>query len=325
MSNEPISNEEQKPAIGWHWSEDYLRHDTGPGHVENPHSYQVLGEALTKTAKALDTTFIPNRKVTQEELLRCHPQEYLDLVHADVNSSATQLRTGDTEICPASEEVAMLGAGAGLSAIEAVLENKVQRAFVAVRPPGHHATADRGMGFCLYNNVALMARHAQESFGIERVLIVDWDVHHGNGTQDIFYSDESVFFFSTHQEGIYPHSGAREETGAGKGEGAIMNFPLPAGSGIDQFLKIFNLSLVPAMEEFQPELVLISAGFDASVNDLLGDLRLTSEDFATLTRIVVDIANRWAQGRVVSILEGGYHPDDLAACGSAHLKALADK
>lgn len=325
MNDDTHSNESQDPAIGWHCSPDYLRHDTGPGHVENPHRYEVLGEALSETAATLGAVSLPNRLVTQEELLRCHTAEYLEIAHTDVTSSARQLRTGDTEICPESEEVAMLGAGAGLSAIEAVFENQVERAFVAVRPPGHHATADRGMGFCLYNNVALMARHAQERFGIERVLIVDWDVHHGNGTQDIFYTDESVFFFSTHQQGIYPHSGAKDETGSGSGEGSTMNFPLPAGTGIEHFLQIFNESLVPAMDDFNPELVLVSAGFDASVNDLLGDLKLTPGDFATLTRIVVSIANQWANGRVVSILEGGYHPGDLAACGVAHLKALAEK
>ncbi|MGB1129432.1 MAG: GNAT family N-acetyltransferase, partial [Haloferula sp.] len=265
----------KKVAVGWHGSEDYLRHDTGPDEVETAERYRALLAALKKEAKRLDAVSLPNREATRAELLRCHAAHYLDLVHIDVEGLADRLRTGDTPICPDSEEVAKLGVGAGLEAVAAVMEDRVKRAFVAVRPPGHHATTDRGMGFCIYNNVALMARHAQEAFGVSRILIVDWDVHHGNGTQDIFFADESVFFFSAHQEGIFPHTGAAEETGAGPGMGTNMNLPLPAGSGLDAMLSGIEDQLAPAMEKFRPGLVLISAGFDARKGDPLGDLTLS--------------------------------------------------
>ena len=313
-----------KVTIGWHSSEEYLRHATGPNEVENPERYRVLLAALEKEAKKLGAVPLPNREIRREELLRCHAAHYLDLVHIDVESLADRLRTGDTPICAESEEVAKLAAGAGLEAVAAVMEGRVKRAFVAVRPPGHHATTDRGMGFCIYNNIALMARHAQEEYGVNRVLIVDWDVHHGNGTQDIFFADESVFFFSAHQSGIFPFSGAAEETGAGPGMGTNMNLPLPLGSGIERMLSGIEDQLAPAMEKFRPALVLVSAGFDARLGDPLGDLCLTDEDFATLTRAVVTIAERWAKGRVISILEGGYDPDGLAKAAVSHLRALQE-
>jgi acetoin utilization deacetylase AcuC-like enzyme len=311
-------------AIGWHGSEDYLRHDTGSGQVETPERYRELLAALEGEAKTLGAVALPNRVATREELLRCHASHYLDLVHIDVEGLADCLRTGDTPICPESEEVAKLAVGAGLEAVAAVMEDRVKRAFVAVRPPGHHATMDRGMGFCIYNNIALMARHAQEVYGVSRVLIVDWDVHHGNGTQDIFFADESVFFFSAHQAGIFPFSGAAEETGAGPGMGTNMNLPLPMGAGLEAMLSGIEDQLAPAMEKFRPGLVLVSAGFDARIGDPLGDLCLSDEDFANLTSAVVTIAERWAKGRVISILEGGYNPKGLASAAVAHLKALAE-
>lgn len=311
-------------AIGWHGSEDYLRHDTGPDQVETPVRYEVLLAALRKEAERIGALELPNREATRKELLRCHAAHYLDLVHIDVEGLADKLRTGDTPICPESEEVAKLATGAALEAVAAVMEDRVKRAFVAVRPPGHHATMDRGIGFCIYNHVALMARHAQEEFGVSRVLIVDWDVHHGNGTQDIFFADESVFFFSVHQEGIFPFSGAADETGAGPGVGTNLNVPLPAGAGIQAVLSAIEDQLAPAMEKFRPALVLISAGFDARKGDPLGDFCLSDEDFATLTRAVVTIADRWAKGRVVSVLEGGYEPEGLAKAATAHLRALAE-
>ncbi|MCU0797700.1 MAG: GNAT family N-acetyltransferase [Akkermansiaceae bacterium] len=312
-----------KVAVGWHWSALCLEHDGGPGEVENPRRYAVLGEALRKEAVRMGAVEIEGRMATRAELLRCHGAHYLDIVHMDVERLADRLRTGDTAICPESERVAKWATGSALAAVEAVMEERVKRAFVAVRPPGHHATADRGMGFCIYNHVALMARHAQERFGVGRVLIVDWDVHHGNGTQDLFFSDAGVFYFSVHEDGIFPFTGAVEETGAGPGLGTTMNVPLPHGTGGAEVLRVFEDRLVPAMEKFRPELVLISAGFDALATDPLGGFRLTPEDFVELTRVVVRIAEKWAEGRVVSVLEGGYDPDGLAAAAVAHLRALS--
>ncbi|MBB5352341.1 acetoin utilization deacetylase AcuC-like enzyme/acyl-CoA hydrolase/RimJ/RimL family protein N-acetyltransferase [Haloferula luteola] len=314
----------EQVSVGWFWSETCLLHDGGPGEVENPERYRVLGRALEEAAEDCRATRLKGREATRSELLRCHAAHYLDLVHIDVESLADRLRTGDTAVCGESERVAKWASGAALEGVAAVMDGRVKRAFVAVRPPGHHATADRGMGFCIYNHVALMARHAQEVFGVPRVLIVDWDVHHGNGTQDLFFADPDVFYFSTHEDGIFPFTGAEDETGAGKGAGTTLNVPLPMGAGGREVLAAIENRLVPAMEKFRPGLVLISAGFDALSLDPLGGLKLVPEDFAELTRAVVRIAQRWAEGRVVSVLEGGYDPNGLALAAVAHFKALGE-
>lgn len=312
-------------AIGWHWSPLCLEHDGGPDELENPQRYRVLGDVMKKLMPELPHSVeLPGRTATRPELLRCHAAYYLDIVHIDVDNFADRLRTGDTALCPASEKVAQWAVGSALQAVEAVMTGRVQRAFVAVRPPGHHATADRGMGFCIYNNVALMARHAQELYGVQRVLIVDWDVHHGNGTQDIFFSDPNVFYFSVHEQGIFPFSGAVEETGAGRGCGTTLNVPLPGGSTAREILAAFEDQLSSAMESFRPNLVLISAGFDTLESDPIGGFRLQPEDFSLLTQSIVRIANRWAEGRIVSVLEGGYDPEGLARAVSVHIKALAE-
>jgi acetoin utilization deacetylase AcuC-like enzyme len=201
---------------------------------------------------------------------------------------------------------------------------RLERAFCAVRPPGHHATPDRGMGFCVFNNAAIAARHAQRKHGIERAVIIDWDVHHGNGTQDIFYADGTVFYFSTHQYPWYPGTGASIERGKGKGEGTTLNAPLPAGSGMEDIGAAFRGPFLEAMEKFRPELVLISAGFDSRLGDPLGRFTLSDAQFAELTRILAGVAERYAEGRLVSVLEGGYRLEGLASAVEAHVEALCE-
>jgi acetoin utilization deacetylase AcuC-like enzyme len=310
---------------GWYWDRVHLLHESGRGHPESAHRYQVLGDALVPAAAELGATRIERREVLEAELLRVHTADYLRVVELDLEQGAEQLRTGDTPLSRYSGVAAKAAAGAGLAAVEEVMRGNLRRAFVAVRPPGHHATPDQGMGFCIYNTVAVMARHAMAAHDCKRVLIVDWDVHHGNGTQDAFYQDGDVFFFSSHQEAIYPGTGLRRETGEGAGSGTTMNLPLPAGTGGAPILEAIRGPLTKAMEEFKPGLVLISAGFDSRAGDPLGGFVLTDEDFAELTRELCKLAETHAGGRVISVLEGGYHPPGLASAAVAHLRALAGK
>jgi acetoin utilization deacetylase AcuC-like enzyme len=297
-------------------------HLAGRNHPERAERFDAVMEGL-RTANLMDALIpVAARAATEEELLLCHTIEYLRTARSDVESGLSYLSTGDTDIGRNSWDVAARAVGGTLNAVDAVAQGRARNAFCVVRPPGHHATRSRGMGFCLLNNVAVAARYAQRRHGLERVLIVDWDVHHGNGTQDIFYDDPSVFFFSTHQWPLYPGSGRSDETGEGAGVGATMNFPFSAGSGRREILGAVQYSLVPAMERFRPELALISAGFDSRMGDPLGRFTLADRDFADLTRAVMEIADRYAGGRVVSVLEGGYNMEGLASASAAHVKAL---
>lgn len=294
----------------------YMKHLTGPFHPECPARYQVIKQALTE-ANLMQNTLKP-RRALKEEILLCHTPEYYQIVEQDV-PTRNVLSTGDVTLCPASLDIALLSAGGVLTAVDAVMEGKSKTAFCLIRPPGHHATTSQGMGFCIFNNVAIGARYVQKKYGIKRVLIVDWDVHHGNGTQEIFEKDPTVFYFSTHEWGIYPGTGRTDE----KGAGTLCNCPINPTSHADQDIqKAFETVLVPAMEKFKPEFVFISCGFDALSTDLLGHLNLTPESFATLTGIVQGIADRYAQGKLVSCLEGGYDLNGIGAAAVAHVKAL---
>ncbi|MHA3773931.1 histone deacetylase family protein [Verrucomicrobiota bacterium sgz303538] len=314
----------QKLPVGLFADPFCKEHDSGVGHPESPARFNAVLQGLEEAGLLKRFVRMEPRKVQRENLLLVHTAKYLETAESEINSGIDQLSTGDTNVGPHSWEVALRAAGSALAAVDAVLTDKISRAFCVVRPPGHHATPDRGMGFCVLNNVALAARHAQKQHGITRVLIVDWDVHHGNGTQDCFYSDGSVFFFSTHQWPWYPGTGSAAETGAGEGLSTTLNCPLPAGSGHAEIFEAFEKKLLPAADAFRPELVLISAGFDSRVDDPLGRFTLSDSDFADLTRIVRDIAARHAQGRVVSVLEGGYNLPGLASAAAAHASAMIE-
>ena len=302
--------------------EQFRDHLCGRAHPECPERYGAVMRGLAGAGLVEKLVRIPARDAAGEDLALCHTADYLRIARSDVESGRPYLSTGDTDITPNSWDVAVRAVGGVLNAVDAVCRGEVSNAFCAVRPPGHHANAGRGMGFCLFNNVALAARHAQRRHGVDRVMIVDWDVHHGNGTQDIFYEDGSVFFFSSHQWPLYPGTGRADETGEGAGEGTTMNFPFPAGSGRAEILGAVENSLIPAAATFRPELLLISAGFDSRVGDPLGSFTLSDSDFADLTHAVMEIADRYAAGRVVSLLEGGYNLHGIGPAAAAHVGAL---
>ncbi|MDQ6665475.1 MAG: histone deacetylase [Acidobacteriota bacterium] len=290
-------------------------HITGPGHPEQPARF----DAALRGLDGFSLAPVPPRAATEDEIALCHNPRYFDIVSRDVAARRTQLSTGDTAISPRSLDVALHASGAVLNAIDLVLGGQTDNAFCIVRPPGHHATSNRGMGFCLFNNIGIAARYAQRKYGVERVLVADWDVHHGNGTQDIFYSDASVFFFSTHQYPWYPGTGAANERGEGGGEGTTLNCPFPAGAGRGEILGAFQDRLIPAAREFQPDLVLISAGFDSRAGDPLGGFLLSDTDFEDLTDVLLEIG----KGRLVSVLEGGYNLPGLSLAVRAHAGRLA--
>lgn len=300
----------------------FKQHRTGEGHPERPERYDAITGALQKSG-ALDALGkVARRVATEDEIAVCHTRSYIQTAKRDIGSGAEALSTGDTNVGSQSWDVALEAVGGLLNAVDDVFAGKAKRAFCAVRPPGHHATPGRGMGFCIFNNVAIAARYAQRKHSVARVLIADWDVHHGNGTQDIFYEDGSVLFFSTHQSPWYPGTGAADETGEGKGKGTTINCPFPAGAGRKEILEVFQEKLIPAAAAFRPELVMISAGFDSRIGDPLGRFTLTDEDFGDLTGVMLEIAGRHAEGRLISVTEGGYNLAGLAAAVSAHVAAL---
>jgi acetoin utilization deacetylase AcuC-like enzyme len=312
----------QSPLTQVFYDPAMLRHEPQGDHPEHPKRLDAAMESVRALERQSRLMVVAPRPATDDEILRVHTPQYLKLVRAEIEAGRRTLSTGDTDISSGSLGAALAAAGTVVSAVDAVVGGRARHAFCAVRPPGHHASQARGMGFCVFNNIAIGARHAARAHGIERILIADWDVHHGNGTQEVFWSDGSVLFFDTHQHPWYPGTGSPAETGEGKGRGRIVNRPFPAGAGRDEILGAFRTELVPAAERFKPQLVMISAGFDSRAGDPLGKFTLTDADFAELTAIVAGIARQHAGGRVVSVLEGGYSRDGLARAVSAHLDRL---
>ncbi|BCH34160.1 acetoin utilization protein [Mesorhizobium sp. L-8-10] len=295
----------------------YLEHITPPGHPERPDRLRAITRVLEDEAFAhLERVEAPQGD--RETILYAHPEEFVRRVEAAVPDTGLARIDADTSVSPKSWQAALTAIGAANAAVDDVFKGAADNVFVAARPPGHHAERTTAMGFCLFNTAAVAARHAQKKHGAERVAIVDWDVHHGNGTQDIFWSDPSVLYCSTHQMPLFPGTGAWNETGAGN----IVNAPLSPNSGSDLFRDAFLSRVLPAIDDFRPDLVIISAGFDAHHRDPLAEINLTEADFDWATGVLMDRASRYANGRLVSLLEGGYDLQGLAFSVAAHVKRL---
>ena len=309
-----------KTGLAYH--SDYVNHDTGAGHPERPDRVRAGIQALQASDYWEQLHRIEPTHAAVEQIRYAHTSDYIDHVRrcceGEINLDY------DTPVVKESFDIARLSTGGLLRAVDAVMAGTVRHAFALVRPPGHHATPSRSMGFCLFNNVAVAVRYLQREHGLGKVAIVDWDVHHGNGTQDIFYADPSVFFFSIHQSPLYPGTGAANQTGSGNAVGTTLNTPVPPGSDIDTYVEVFKKELAPALLDFSPDFILISAGFDAHQRDPLATIKLTGEGFATLTSIVLDIAAETAAGRIVSALEGGYSLKGLSESIVAHVGQLVE-
>jgi acetoin utilization deacetylase AcuC-like enzyme len=300
---------------------DCLQHDTGPGHPERPDRLTAIIERFDRWGLLSQVEQLTPEEATDETLERNHTSEHLERV-ARASTGGLQYLCEDTIASPGTEHAARLAAGGVTGAIDSVMRGSVRNAFCITRPPGHHAEKAVAMGFCFYNNVAIGARHLRTVHGLDRVAIIDWDVHHGNGTQHSFEDDPTVFFCSVHQFPHYPGTGASRESGRGEGLGTTLNVPVTRGYGDSQYLEIFEQQLVPALEEFDPQFLLISAGFDAHRADPLGDVDLTETGYRKLTKTVTGLAEGCCEGRLVSVLEGGYDLEATAAAAGEHLGAL---
>ena len=308
--------------LGLIYHPDYLKHDTGSGHPERPQRLESLIQHLLTTSLWRSMSHLRPSSASLDAIHLIHPERHTAMVKVRCQVGEIMLDDGDTRVCKDSYDIALLAAGGVLQAIDEVVAGRLTRAFCAVRPPGHHAEASKVMGFCLFNSIAIGARYAQTKHGVERIAIVDWDVHHGNGTQQAFYEDDSVLFISLHQYPYYPGSGAASERGTGRGEGFTLNCPMGAGSVEKDYLDAFQAQILPALRRFQPQLLLISAGFDAHADDPLAGIKLTDESYRRMTELLLEISEKYCGGKIVSVLEGGYNLQALARSVECHLTAM---
>jgi acetoin utilization deacetylase AcuC-like enzyme/formylglycine-generating enzyme required for sulfatase activity len=302
----------------------FLEHKTTADHPEKPQRLVAIIDNLKEKNLLSELMQIPVKPVEIEWLQKVHTPEYIEHAAQVCRNGEGYLDSSDTPVSEKSYEAALMAAGAVASAIDAVMEGEIRNAFCAVRPPGHHAEKDKALGFCIFNNIAVGARYIQGKYKLQKILIVDWDVHHGNGTQHSFYDDPNILYFSAHQYPFYPGTGSTSEKGTGKGLNFTINCPLPAGSTDSDYIKIFEDILKPAALSFSPDFVLVSAGFDAHEKDLLGGMKVTDKGFSQMTRIVKEIAQKCCNSSLVSVLEGGYNLKALASSVEEHIRVLME-
>ncbi|HGE69281.1 TPA: histone deacetylase [Candidatus Poribacteria bacterium] len=310
-----------KKRTGFVYHPDYLKHDAGPFHPESPQRLMAIIDGVKSSGLTEKLIPLEPSPASVEQVQYIHTESYVKFLKEFCNRGGGNLEI-DTGVSRDSYDVALLAVGGVIKAIDAVLDGEVDNAFAAVRPPGHHALADTGKGFCLFNNLAIGTKYAQKERGLNKILIVDWDVHHGDGTHYIFYEDPSVFYFSVHQFPFYPGTGRAYETGKGAGAGYTLNVPVPFGAGVDLYIDIFQKKFKPMGLRFNPDIIFISAGFDGHKDDPIGGTELTSESYGVFTDIVMEVAEETCGGRVVSALEGGYEPKAISESVVIHLKHL---
>jgi acetoin utilization deacetylase AcuC-like enzyme len=311
------------PTTGFVYHPDYLRHLTGSFHPEVPERLSAIFKSLECNGQLKKLTRIEPVAADEKWVSKYHDGKYVEILRNSSNVDRLVYLDGDTPLCNESFRIALLAVGGVLEGISRIMEKTVENCFCAVRPPGHHAGRDWGMGFCLLSNVALGANYVREKFHLERIAIVDWDVHHGNGTESFFYDDPQVLYISLHQWPCYPGTGRAEDTGVGAGKGFTLNIPMRAGSGDEDYLARFDEQVLPKLREFSPQFLLVSAGFDGHREDPLAGMQLTEVGYFSMTRALVEIAEEFCERRICSVLEGGYNLEALCASVECHLRALA--
>ena len=317
-----IEEERALASTGFVYHPRCVDHDTGAGHPECADRLRAIQQRLEEGGVLAELDVCQPEAAEERWILQVHERDYVERVARVCRSAPTTLDVSDVPVCPASGEIARLAAGGFLAAVDRVMDGSWNNGFVACRPPGHHAEHREAMGFCIFNNIAIAARYLRERHGLERVAIVDFDVHHGNGTQHTFEEDPAVLYASLHQYPHYPGTGAAKERGRGAGEGATLNCPLKPGTGDAEWQEALESQVLPALEEFRPQFLLVSAGFDAHAQDPLSMTRVTEAGFRAMTQGLLDVAARHCEGRLVATLEGGYHLEALASSVEAHLQEL---
>jgi acetoin utilization deacetylase AcuC-like enzyme len=300
----------------------FLRHTTGWGHPERPERLEAIHSAIAAAPYYNDLVKVAAAFPEMKYIELIHSPSYIRRAGQEIKSGVSHLDSMDTAVCRESYEVALMAVGGSLKMSDTVMKGVADNGFCAVRPPGHHAEKDYAAGFCIFNNIAIAARYIQKIHGIKKIAVVDWDVHHGNGTQHSFERDPSVLYISLHQFPHYPGTGSETETGEGKGRGYTMNIPMRAGSGDDEYLHAFHHRIIPRLEEFSPEIILISAGFDGHRSDPLSSIKLSSDVYAEFTNMLMAVADRHCKGRIVAFLEGGYNLSALTESVAAMMKSL---